>query len=478
MLTSKLSRVSTQPSRQRRLLVLIACSLSVLIVQVDSTAVNLALPSISRELGAKTSELQWVVDAYLLVLASLLMFSGSLGDRIGRRKVLMLGLVIFGVGSALCSVSVSPLMLIGMRALQAIGGSMLSPVALSIITNTFDDRKERAQAIGIWGAVIGIGMAMGPIVGGALVDAIDWRSVFWINLPIVVAAVILVRVFIDESKAAQKRGIDVPGQILAIVLLASLTFAIIEGGERGFTATPVLIAAVIAVVTCVVFIRTEQRVSEPLLELGFFRSRPFTFATVIAALVFFAFAGFLFVATLYLQDARGLRPLQAGLVTLPMALANACLAPVSGWMVGRWGARPPMLAAGCILAVGALMLTRLDSTTSLPWFIVAGVCIGAALGTVNAPITNTAVSGMPTSRAGVAGATASTARQLGQSLGVAVLGASLNAGLNDGQSFTSAAHPGWWLLLIVAVCLAVFAYLSGTQKARETEHRVTSGFSG
>lgn len=466
----------TQLDRRQRLSVLAVCSLAVLLVQIDSTGVNLALPSISRELHASTGELQWVVDAYLLVLASLLMFSGSLGDRIGRRKVLIGGIAIFGLGSALCSISVNPDMLIAMRALQAIGGSALAPVALSIITNTFADPRQRAQAIGMWGAVVGVGMGIGPIVGGALVDAIDWRAVFWINLPIVAIAILLVLRIVPESKAAEHRGFDLPGQALAILLLTSLTFAIIEGGEHGFTAPRVLIAAAIALVSGIAFVIVEQRVREPFLELRFFESIPFSIATVVAMFAFFSFAGFLFVATLYLQDVRGLRPLNAGLVTLPMALANAALAPVSGWLVGRFGARLPMVAGSLVMAIGGLMLTHLDPNTSLLWFIVAGVCMGTALGTVNAPITNTAVSGMPKSRSGVAGATASTARQLGQSLGVAILGASLNAGIKGGHSFTIAAHPGWWMLLAAALLMAALAILSGTQKARSSEKAVTSSF--
>lgn len=451
--------ISTLP-RAKRFWVLAVCSLSVLIVQIDATAINLALPSLSREMQASTSQLQWVIDAYLVVLAALLMFSGSLGDRIGRRRVLMLGLMIFGLGSALCSLSNSPGMLVGMRALQAVGGSMLAPVALSIITNTFTDKRERAQAIGIWGAVVGIGMAMGPIVGGSLVDAIDWRAVFWINLPIVALALVLLHLVVPESKGDDPGKIDVKGQLLAITMLAGLTFAIIEGGERGFLSEPVLFAAALALIAGVAFVLTELRVNDPLIDLRFFRSESFSLATILALLVFFAFAGFLFISTLYLQDVRGLSPLHAGFATLPLALCNAAMAPVSGWMVGKTGNRLPMLLAGGMMTVSAIMLLQLDANTSLLWFIVAGMFMGMGLGTINAPITNTAVSGMPLNHAGVAGATASTARQLGQSLGVAVLGAMLNSGLQDKQPFVNAAHNGWWVLLAVALLVSVLAALN------------------
>jgi EmrB/QacA subfamily drug resistance transporter len=455
---------TAQYSRRARLLVLAVCSLSVLIVQIDATGINLALPSISRELQASTGQLQWVIDAYLMVLAALLMFSGSLGDRLGRRKILMIGLTIFGIGSALCSLATSPLMLIAMRALQAVGGSMLAPVALSIITNTFTDKRERAEAIGIWGAVVGIGMALGPIVGGALVDAIDWRAVFWINLPIVLLALILVYNVVPESKADDSGRMDILGQLLAIVLLASLTFAIIEGGERGFDVEIVWIAATIGIISGGLFIWVEQRTKDPLLDLRFFRSLPFSLATIIALLAFFAFAGFLFISTLYLQNVRGLNPLHAGFATLPLALSNAMVAPVSGWMVGRFGNRLPMTIASAMMVFSALMLIQLDESSSLLWFISAGMFMGMGLGIINAPITNTAVSGMPVSHAGVAGATASTARQLGQSLGVAVLGALLNAGLQNKQSFIQAAYTGWWILLAVALLIAVLAQLNKPQQ--------------
>ena len=455
---------TAQYSRRARLLVLAVCSLSVLIVQIDATGINLALPSISRELQASTGQLQWVIDAYLVVLAALLMFSGSLGDRLGRRKILMIGLTIFGIGSALCSLATSPLMLIAMRALQAVGGSMLAPVALSIITNTFTDKRERAEAIGIWGAVVGIGMALGPIVGGALVDAIDWRAVFWINLPIVLLALILVYNVVPESKADDSGRMDILGQLLAIVLLASLTFAIIEGGERGFDVEIVWIATTIGIISGGLFIWVEQRTKDPLLDLRFFRSLPFSLATIIALLAFFAFAGFLFISTLYLQNVRGLNPLHAGFTTLPLALSNAMVAPVSGWMVGRFGNRLPMTIASAMMVFSALMLIQLDESSSLLWFISAGMFMGMGLGIINAPITNTAVSGMPVSHAGVAGATASTARQLGQSLGVAVLGALLNAGLQNKQSFIQAAYTGWWILLAVALLIAVLAQLNKPQQ--------------
>lgn len=400
------------------------------------------------------------------------MFSGALADRAGRRRVFVSGLLIFGLGSALCSISINPLMLIAMRALQAIGGSMLAPVALSIITNTFTDPRERAQAIGVWGAVVGVGMALGPIVGGALVDAVDWRAVFWINLPVLAVTVPAVLAVVPESRARAHRGADAPGQLLAVLTLAALSLAIIEGGETSFTAPGILTSFAVALLAGAAFIGTERRANDPMIELRFFRSAPFSLATLMALALFIAYAGFMFVATLYLQDARGLGPLRAGLLTLPMALSSACAAPVSGWLVGRTGARTPMLAGAASLTVGSiLLLTLLGPTSPLTLFVIAGMCVGASMGLINTPISNTAVSAMPPERAGVAGATASTSRQVGQALGVAVLGACLNAGIGAGEPFTTAARCGWWIMLACGAGLCVMAVACETVRAQRSARR-------
>lgn len=254
-------------SNRRRTSILITCCLSIFIAMVDSTGVNLALPSISREMGASTSQLQWVIDAYLLVLASLMLLSGSMADRLGRRRIFSLGLLLFGLGSALCSVATGPAMLIATRALQAIGGSMLNPVAMAIITNTYPDARRRARAIGVWGAVVGIGMATGPLLGGLLVDAVNWRAVFWVNIPVVVAALILVHLIVPESRGTAGRRVDVGGQLLGILVMATLSFAIITGGEQGFDHIQVLASAAIGALALAAFILVERHTAEPLLDL-------------------------------------------------------------------------------------------------------------------------------------------------------------------------------------------------------------------
>ena len=268
--------------------VLAICCMSILLVSLDNTIVNVALPTIHRDLDASLSQLQWIVDAYTVVLATLLILSGSIADRIGRKRVFAVGLGLFSVGSLLCSAAPSPGWLIAFRALQGVGGSMLNPVAMSIIRNVFTDPRERAQAIGVWGGVVGISMALGPVLGGALTDAAGWRSIFWINVPIGILAIVLVARVVPESRAARPRRLDPIGQVLAMVFLATLTYAIIEAGDAGWGSTRVQVSAILAAASIIGFVAHERRAPEPLIDLRFFRSVPFTGATLTAIAAFIA----------------------------------------------------------------------------------------------------------------------------------------------------------------------------------------------
>ncbi|MFD5760646.1 DHA2 family efflux MFS transporter permease subunit, partial [Streptomyces sp. NPDC127044] len=336
-------------SPRHRLLVLAICCMSLLIVSLDNTVLNVALPSMQKELHASVAGLQWTIDAYTLVLASLLMLAGSTADRIGRRRVFKAGLVIFTLGSVLCSVAPNLDSLVAFRMVQAVGGSMLNPVAMSIITNTFTDPRERARAIGVWGGVVGISMAAGPIVGGLLVDSVGWRSIFWINLPVGLAALLLTWRYVPESRAPKARRPDPVGQLLVIALLGSLTYAIIEAPSSGAPKT--LAFGAIAVAALLGLLWYEPRRAEPLIDLRFFRSAPFSGATVVAISAFAALSGFLFLSTLYLQNVRGLDALHAGLWMLPMAVMCFVCAPLSGGGGGGRGRRrPPLLAGGAVWA--------------------------------------------------------------------------------------------------------------------------------
>ncbi|MDL9946130.1 MFS transporter [Gordonia sp. ABSL11-1] len=463
----------SQLGSRRRLAILATCCLSLFIVGIDTSGVNVALPAIGSELGASASQLQWVIDAYTLVLASLLMLGGSLGDRLGRKRVFQVGLTVFGLGSVLCSLSVSPEILIGARMLQAVGGAMMNPVAMSIITNVFTEPRERARAIGMWGTAIGVSMALGPLVGGALVDGIGWQAIFWLNVPVCLAACILTAILVPESRAPHARRPDPAGQLLVLVFLATLTFGIIEGRGLGWSSAPVVAAFGVAAVSLVAFLVVESHRREPLLDLRFFRSVPFSSSVAGAVLAFSAMGGFLFLNTLYLQQVRGLSPLEAGLMTLPMAVANAVFSPLSGRLVGDRGARLPMVGAGAMVIVSGLMLTLAGHDTSMWYLGVAYLFLGIGMGLVNAPITNAAVSGMPPAQAGVASAIASTSRQVGISLGVAVFGAIAFAGIDGpvADGLASAAHPAWVLMAVCGVGLVGVGFVSTGTWALATAQR-------
>jgi len=442
--------------------------MSLFIVGLDNTIVNVALPTIHRDLHASVSELQWTIDAYTLVLASLLMLSGSTADRLGRARVFKVGLAVFTLGSLLCSVAPGTELLIAARMLQAIGGSMLNPVAMSIIRNTFTDPRERAQAIGVWGGVIGLSMALGPVLGGALVEGIGWRSVFWVNVPVGLAAILLTARFVPESRAQHARRPDVVGQILVLALLACLTYGIIEAPSAGWLSAQTLGLFALAGVAAAALIAYEPRREDPLIELRFFRSAPFSGATLIAVSAFVGLSGFLFLNTLYLQQARGLSPLEAGLYLLPMAAITVVVGPLSGRVVGRVGARPSLVLGGAGLCLGALMLTGLTPTTPTAWLFAAYVVFGIGFGAVNPPITNTAVSGMPPAQAGVAAAVASTSRQVGASLGIAIIGAVAVAGAGSPSALAAAGHVGWWIIAGCGAVVLALGVLTTTRWALST----------
>jgi EmrB/QacA subfamily drug resistance transporter len=459
--------------RRRRLVVLLICSSSLFITYLDSTILNVALPTLQKDLHASIAGLQWVSDAYLLVVASLLMLTGSTADRLGRKRLFLIGLAGFSLGSLLCSLAPNTGSLIALRMLQGLGGSMLTPVSLSIVRNTFHDPKERAQALGIWSGIFGVAAACGPVVGGILVSSVGWRSIFWVNVPIGIAMIIATIRYVPESRAPRPRRVDVPGQLLMIVFLGSLTYAVIQGPVSGWTAVPILTLFVVAVVSVVAFVVVERRRPEPLLELRFFRSHPFTGASVIAVLAFVVLGGFLFVITLYLQQVRGDSPLRAGLSLLPAMLVTAVAAPVAGQISGHRGPRIPLVASGLLIAAGMALLLDLGPGTSFARIVIALAVIGAGLGLVNPPITNIGVSGMPPAQAGVASAVISATRQFGSVLGVAVMGdlvtTGVSSGLAKGQThavaLSAASHAAWAVAIGCGLVIAVTGYLTTTARA-------------
>jgi EmrB/QacA subfamily drug resistance transporter len=475
-ITTSATAAATEPAtRTRPRLVLAICCMSLLIVGMDVTIVNVALPSIRRDFDASVTSLQWTTAAYTVVLASLLMLGGSMGDRLGRVRVFQFGLALFTAASLACAFAPGAGWLIAFRVLQGAAGAMLNPVAMSIIRNTFEDPRERAQAIGIWAAVVGISMALGPVLGGVLVG-LSWRAVFLVNIPIGLAAIALTARFVPESRAPRPRRPDPVGQVLVILMLASLTSAIIEGPSLGWGSPWIVALALTAGVALMTLVRYELRRVDPLLEPRFFASRPFAAATVIAVAAFTAFGGFLFLNTLYLQDVRGLSPASAGLCTLPIAAMTVLVSPIAGRVVGARGVRGPLVVGGLGLGLGGLMLVSLSADTSLGWLLGAYCVFGLGFGAVNPPITNTAVSGMPPGQAGVAAAVATTSRQVGLTLGVALVGAVITAGLDGSlrDDLATATHAAWWLIAALGAAIVALGLAASTTAAQASAERTAA----
>jgi len=460
--------MTTDREARSRSIILLACCLSVFMAGLDTTIVNVALPSIQSVFHASVSGLQWTIDAYILVIACLLMASGSLADRFGRRRVFQVGLVTFSLGSLACSLAPSLGWLIAFRGLQAVGGSMLNPVAMSIIANTFTDRADRAKAIGLWGSVAGLSLASGPVLGGLLVSGVGWRSIFWINIPVGLIAIALTQRFVPESRAERPRRLDLRGQILVIVLLGCLTAGIIEGPRSGWGSASIVGLFGVAVLSAIALVVVESRRHDPLVDMRYFRGAPFSGAAMIGVVALATLGGFLFLNTLYLQDVRGYSALQAGLLTIPMALMLAVFSAVSGQLVARHGPRFSLVISGGLITLGSVLLIDLGVRTAVWYLTVAYLVYGAGAGLVSAPITNTALSGMPLDQAGVAGAIASTSRQIGAALGVAVTGAII---AGSSANFLHASHAAWAVVAGCGVLVIVLGMASTGRWALATAER-------
>jgi len=460
--------------RRRQLVILATCCLSLGLVTMDVTIINVALPAIRSDLHASVAGLQWSIDGYTVVVASFLLLAGSMADRFGRRRIFQLGLCVFSLGSLLCSLAPSTPALVAFRMLQAVGGSMLNPVAMSIIVNTFLDPRERARAIGIWAAVFGVAMAAGPPLGGVLIETIGWRSIFWVNVPFGILGLVLTARFVPESRADRPRRFDLVAQAFLIVALFAVTSAVIDGRRVGWTSWPIAAGFSTALACIAGLVAWESRRREPMLDLRLFRSIPFAAATLMAVVSFAAFNGFLFLNSLYLQESRGMLASTAGLATTPLALTLIVCAPLSGRLVGAGRVRVALVVAGTAMAIGALLLTALAQGTSIAYLVVAYGIFGVGLGTVGTPITNTAVSGMPRSQAGLAAAVTSTSRQVGASLGVALAGSLAKAGIESAHrpDFAGATHVVFWMIAGFGAAIALLGLASTGARAKASADRV------
>ncbi|NHN87377.1 MFS transporter [Acetobacter conturbans] len=468
----------------RRWLVLASCCLSLLLVMMDVTIVNVVLPSIRQAFGASIASLQWIVDAYTLTVAALLMAAGSLADRFGRRRVFLSGITIFCVASAFCGLAATPAQMIAARILQGVGGAMLNPVALSIITNTFLEPAERAKAIGLWGMMSGVALALGPAIGGFIADSLSWRAVFWINLPIGLIAMLMTLRFVPESRSSVISRFDPAGQGLAALATLTLVGALIEGPDFGWDSPVIIGLLIMALVGIIVFVGVERRIASPMLNLGFLRSIPFSSATVLAILCFAIFSSLLFLSTIYLQQIRGFSPSAAGWKLMPFAAAVVIAAPLSGRLVASRGARVPLVLSGVGLAGGAWMLAQLTADSSALWLAAAYALVGGGFGLCNAPITNAAVSGMPRRQAGLAAAVASTSRQIGAALGVAVAGSVRGAGATvagDERSFAPVflglSHTVCWIAVMLGCGVILVGLIATSASAQASARRVAESFS-
>jgi EmrB/QacA subfamily drug resistance transporter len=460
----------------RKRAILVTCCLSLFLVTMDMTVVNIALPAIRRDLHASTAGLQWSLDGYTVVVASFLMLSGALADRYGRRRVFQLGLAVFSLGSLLCSLAPSMTALVCARVLQALGGSMLNPVAMSIVVSTFTQARARARALGIWGATFGLSMAAGPVLGGLLVDSIGWRAIFWVNLPVGALALALSARFIPESQADRPRRLDLVAQSLIVVALLALTSTVIEGRHVGWSSWMVAAGFGAALVSVVTLVAWEARHPQPLLDLRLFRGVPFSSASALAMLAFAAFGAFLFLNSLYLQDARTLQASAAGFLTLPVALALVVSSPLSGRLVGAGHARLVVVVAGMAISAGGLLLTGLADDTPVPVLVVAYSVFGVGLGSIGAPVNNAAVAGMPPSQAALASAVASTSRQVGASLGVALAGSLAGSGIEVARhaSLAASTHAVFWVIVALGVAIAILGIVSTGARAQASALRVAS----
>jgi EmrB/QacA subfamily drug resistance transporter len=379
-----------------------------------------------------------------------------------------MGLAAFSLGSLLCSLAPSLGWLIAFRGLQAIGGSMLNPVAMSIIRNVFEDPKDRAKAIGMWGSVAGLSLASGPVLGGLLVSGLGWRSIFWINVPVGLIAIVLTQRFVPESRSEHPRRLDPPGQLAVIALLGCLTAGIIEGPHSGWGSAPIVALFGVALLAAIALVVLESRRREPLIDMRYFRSAPFSGAALIGVVALATLGGFLFLNTLYLQDVRGYSALHAGLLTIPMAVMLGVSSIVSGRLVASRGPRLALMMSGALIGVGAVMLIGLSAHTAVWYLIVAYLIYGAGAGLVSAPITNTALSGMPRDQSGVAGAIASTFRQTGAAIGVAVTGAII---ASSSAGFVDASHAAWWVVAGCGFLVVLLGMVSSGRWALATAER-------
>jgi len=449
--------------------VLAVASLATLMTYLDNNVINVAIPTIQRNLHLSVAGLEWIVSSYLLVLAGLLLVGGRLADVYGRRRIFLTGLAIFTLASLASGLAGSGGVLIGARAVQGLGAALLMPSALAIIWHAFTDARERIAAIGIVSAVGALGLAVGPLVGGIISQHIHWGWIFLINVPIGVVTFAIAIPFVEESRVGvESRRLDIPGLVTSAVGLTALVYALIEGHDKGWTSAPIVASFAVAAIMTAAFLAVERRAAQPMVPLGVFRAREFSGGTTTMMIWAFGILGIYFFTSLYLQGILGFSPTKAGLAFVPMALFVAVAAALAPQVAGRFGAHRTVSFGMLLMVVGLLLFARLGAgatyTALMPGFALFGV--GAGL--MNVPLTNAVLDGMPREQAGIASALLNNSRELAGLLGITVIGAvlrsrqgvALRSGVPASQAFIDGYHTGLWVTIGLLAVGVVLSYVS------------------
>lgn len=469
------------PGSSRQAAVVAVCSTSLFMVAVDQTAVTVALPSIGRSLNTTLAGLQWAAAGYAIAAAALLMSSAAAAGRFGSRTVFQAGLAVFTAGSLYCSLAPDAGWLIAARLLQGAGGSALAPMSLALITRTFTSAEARTRVMGVCAASLGAGLAAGPVLGGLLIGPFGWRSVFWVNVPVGIAAIAATRLLVPASRAAPRsRAPGLPGQALVIMLLGALAYMIIEAPVSGWLSPPVAGCALAAAAAAVLLPAVESRRPEPLTGLRHFRSPVPAGAILAAAGAFAVTGGFLFLAVFYLQDVRGLTPLQAGLYMLPCAAGVLAAGPAAGQLLASRGGHWLLVAGGTALTLSCAALSRLTPGWPPAFLIAAFAGAGIGYGCMNAAVPVVAAAGLPPGQAEVAGRIWSSARLAGYALGICIAGSVTAAGLRGSwqAGFCPAAYAAWCIMAAAGFAVLTAGVASARQAAlpgRPVTSRVTYG---
>ena len=464
----------------RKWLTLASVSFGLFMIMLDNTVVNVALPSIQRDLGADLSELEWIVTGYALTFASLMLVGGKVADAYGRRRIFVLGIIVFTTASLFCGLASSSEVLIAARVLQGAGAALMNPATLSIIAATFPPR-ERGTAIGIWAGTAALALAIGPLVGGLITEHLEWSWIFFVNVPVGALAIVASYLFIDESRDETHASLDIPGLATSAVGLFALTYGLIEANSYGWTSARIVGAFALAAIALTSFVVIERRRRQPMLPLDLFRSGTYVGANLVVLLVALAMFGIFFFVSLYMQNILGYSPVETGAAFLPLTILIILVAPIAGKTSDRIGSRGLMTAGMILIAVQLVMFSRLtvDATfwNLLPAFIIGGVGMSLTM----TPSAAAATRSVPVDKSGVGSAVLNSARQVGGTMGVAIMGA-IVAAKAGGERTPEAFMRGFETALLVAAAIAVlgavvaYVLVRPHEEARRTEPTAAEPF--